>query len=100
MKYLLLAILVLLIASSILTAYYIPDSRSPVPVIRWVTDNNPARIEQIRLFNDWEKQDNRPPGLLRLDVTNADPTKKIIQSVSGVGCGCDGCDDGGAKGVF
>lgn len=53
MKYLFLGILVVLIALSIGTALSMPDARSDVPVIYWVTDANPARHEQVKLFHQW-----------------------------------------------
>ena len=37
----------------------------------------------MRLFNDWLKKHGHPPVELRLDMANADRTKKIIQGVSG-----------------
>jgi multiple sugar transport system substrate-binding protein len=63
----------------------LPDTSSPVPVIYWVTDANPARDEQVRLFHAWLAKNNLPRVELRLDTSNNDDTKKIIQGVSGVG---------------
>src|SRR5690606_22920227 len=55
------------------------------PIIYWVTDNNPARLQQVETFHKWLEKNGYPKIELRLDVSNSDTTKKIIQSVSGVG---------------
>jgi multiple sugar transport system substrate-binding protein len=59
-----------------------------------VTDNNPARAEQVRLFQDWIAKLGAPPCKLTVDVENDDDTKKIIQSVSGVGSDIMDVDNG------
>jgi multiple sugar transport system substrate-binding protein len=90
MKYLFLVILAVLVAASLGTTLSLPDARSEVPVIYWVTDPNPAREEQIRLFHEWlienghVTEDGQPICQLRLDTANRDVTKQIIQGVSGV----------------
>lgn len=84
MKYLILAILGLLVVASIGNVLSQPDLRTDKPVIYWVTDANPARREQVRLFGDWLSKNGYPQIDLRLDMANADRTKKIIQGVSGV----------------
>ncbi len=53
MKYVFLACLLALLTASGLTYLSLPNVRNEVPVIYWVTDSNPARIEQIRLFHKW-----------------------------------------------
>jgi multiple sugar transport system substrate-binding protein len=85
MKYLIVTVFFLLLVASEETWRHMPDVHSSVPVITWVTDNNPARSEQIKLFQDWIAKIGGPPCKLVLDVGNGDDTKKIIQSVSGVG---------------
>jgi len=85
MKYLIVTLFFLLLVASEETWRHQPDVQSSVPVITWVTDNNPARSEQVRLFQDWVAKIGAPPCKLVLDVGNTDDTKKIIQSVSGVG---------------
>ena len=63
----------------------LPDRRSEVPVIYWVSDPNPARVQQIDGFHRWLAKDaSRPACELRLDSANYDKSKKIIQAVSGV----------------
>src|SRR5438477_205509 len=46
----------------------------------WVSDDNPTRREQIRLFNRLHPADD-----LRLDPTNSGMEKVIVQSLAGVG---------------
>ncbi len=141
MKYLFLAIAALLIGAAFLTARMAPDAGSEVPIIYWVTDANPARQEQVKLFHQWMVEqghyiehvlndesdaaaffrrnssrsirriirevnphasnlcdwaDDRsvevsfpvtvrlPKAELKLDMANADRTKKVVQGVSGV----------------
>lgn len=90
MKYLFLAFAILLVVASAVTALMMPEQQSGRPIIYWVTDPNPARIEQIHLFEQWMVRNGhtdaqgRSAVELRLDTANNDPSKKIIQSVSGV----------------
>jgi multiple sugar transport system substrate-binding protein len=141
LKYLFACVLLALIGASILTARWMPDALSEVPAIYWVTDANPARQEQVKLFHQWlvdqghfdsrtfadakaadaffkrntAKEIRRilrevnpeakslfdwaedrqtavtwpvtirvPKAQLKLDMANADRTKKVIQGVSGV----------------
>ncbi len=64
---------------------------SDKPVIYWITDKNPARIEQVETFHRWlveqghVDENGEAVCELRLDTSNSDMTKKVIQSVSGVG---------------
>lgn len=89
MKYVFLACFVALVIASVGTYVSLPDVTSDKPVILWVTDDNPARTEQVVIFNkQWlPRQKDAPPMLLRLDTAAAtdDLTKKIVQSVAGVG---------------
>lgn len=55
------------------------------PVIYWVTDNNPARVEQVKLFEAWVKKHYDRDVDLQVDTANSDNSKKLIQGVSGVG---------------
>ncbi len=54
MKYLFAVIFALLVLASVVTQAYLPDHRSGVPLIYWVTDANPAREDQIHLFHLWQ----------------------------------------------
>lgn len=91
MKYLFAIIAVVLVAASIGLYASMPDVTAEVPVIYWVTDPNPAREEQVRLFHEWlvenghTTEDGRPLCELRLDTGNRDTRKQMIQGVSGVG---------------
>jgi len=79
----------IMLFASVATVLTQPDAQTEVPVIYWVTDPNPARIEQIALFHEWlvknghTTADGKPCVELRLD-TATDPNKKIIQGVAGV----------------
>lgn len=53
MKHLFAIIAALLVAASAVLAMFAPAARNEVPVIYWVTDPNPARIEQSAGFSDW-----------------------------------------------
>jgi multiple sugar transport system substrate-binding protein len=89
------AALVLASAATVLTG---PEMPSDVPVITWVTDNNPARGEQIELFHKWllkhghTTPDGRPCVELRLDTASRDGDKQVIQGVSGVAADIMDCD--------
>jgi multiple sugar transport system substrate-binding protein len=85
MKYIIATVFFLLLVASEETWRHMPDAHSSVPVITWVTDKNSARSEQVTLFQDWIAKIGAPPCKLVLDMGNNDDTKKIIQSVSGVG---------------
>ncbi|MBL4700743.1 MAG: carbohydrate ABC transporter substrate-binding protein [Phycisphaeraceae bacterium] len=98
MKYLFMCIFALLGLASIATWKMLPASKYDVPVVYWVTDPNPARIEQIAIFQRWLKKDpSRPAMHILLDAANSRTEKKIIQGVSGVGG--DTMDIGGGGGM-
>jgi len=90
MKLLLPAVFAVLAVASVATWLTMPGAASDVPVILWVTDKNPARDRQVDIFHDWlveqgyTTEDGTKAVELRLDMGNAEQTKKIIHSVSGV----------------
>jgi len=72
-------------------AWMIRPGLSPegeIPLV-WVSDPNPARPEQISLFNELH-----PDHDLRLDPTNTSMEKVIVQSLAGVGPDLFCCYDG------
>lgn len=85
MKYLLLSIFVLLCLASAVDHFFRPRSQTEVPILYWVTDINSARVEQVELFHRWLEAKGYPQFELRLDSTNSDASKKLIQGISGVG---------------
>ena len=91
MKYVFAVVAAVLIASSFAIYASFPTVATDVPTIYWVTDQNPARVEQVRGFHQWLKDnghttpDGEPAVHLLLDQGNRDPRKQIIQGVSGVG---------------
>ncbi len=84
MKKLFCILLAILLAWSLSVYLLQPEHQTGKPVIYWVTDNNPARVLQIERFHEWLRENNYPDIELRLDTSNADLSKKIIQGVSGV----------------
>jgi len=75
------ALLATLIALSVVASLWKPRQavEGKIP-LTWVSDNNPARTDQINAFNA------ENPGLdLRLDYSNSGVQKIILQSSSGVG---------------
>ena len=56
-----------------------PGAAGTTPLV-WVSDDNPARREQIALFNQLNPQCD-----LRLDPTNTGMAKVIVQAIGGVG---------------
>lgn len=83
MKHLFLIALLILVTASFATYWSYPERTTELPVLYWVTDPNPARREQVQLFEDWLKKNGYPAMELKLDMANSDRTKKIIQGVSG-----------------
>jgi multiple sugar transport system substrate-binding protein len=53
MKHIFLAVASALALCSVAVHLSRPDLRSDVPVLYWVTDPNPARVEQVELFHRW-----------------------------------------------
>lgn len=85
MKYLFIIVFAGLLAASFFTWRSQPEVQTELPVIYWVTDANPARAEQVRIFHEWLKKNDYPQMELRLDSANRNPQKMVIQGVSGVG---------------
>lgn len=98
MKYLFIGILALLLAASAFTRWLNPALHSTLPLLYWVTDQNPAREVQVSTFQEWLKKNHYPPYELRLDMVNIDTEKVVIQGVSGV-CG-DIVDHTGGTNMF
>lgn len=100
MKYLFLIAALLLGAACMGTYLSFPDVQSDVPVIDWLTDRNAARDKQVAGFEQWlidnghVTSQGKPAVQLRLDISNNDGAKKIIQAVSGIGS--DIMDTGGS----
>lgn len=81
MKHVLAVVLVVLVVMSILAALLEPpDEAKGRTALTWVSDNNPARVEQIENFNRLF-----PDCFLRLDPNNTGVQKIIVQACSGIG---------------
>lgn len=85
MKRAFLIILLLLSGSSLALYLTQPDRGSPVPVIYWITQDDPVKRETIVRFEQWLKDNNLPLCEVRIDNVNQDATKKLAQGLSGVG---------------
>jgi len=53
--------------------------------LTWVSDDNPARVEQIDLFRQFAASLGRPDVTARLDPGNNEVAKIVVQTVGGVG---------------
>jgi len=66
--------------------YFTESNREgDVPIITWITQNDENKREIVDTFHQWLKDENLPLVELRIDNTNQDATKKLVQGVSGVG---------------
>ncbi|GIW77822.1 MAG: hypothetical protein KatS3mg104_2885 [Phycisphaerae bacterium] len=77
MKYLFLLILAGLVVLSVLTWRSLPESLSPVPVLYWVTDANPAREDQIHLFHLWQVKNGYTTSI---QLESAEETERFLQN--------------------
>jgi len=85
MKYVLLSVFAVLVLATIADQLTRRPAATDRPVLYWVTDINPARVAEMELFEKWLTDNNYPEFEIRLDSSNADVSKKLIQGVSGVG---------------
>lgn len=78
--------IILFTALSFIAQWRKPQS-SPAgkTMLTWVTDDNPARREQMALFREFCVAKGRPDIDIKLDPTNAGMDKVVVQSVGGVG---------------
>jgi len=68
----------------------LPEHRSSVPVLTWVTQDDPVKRETAALFPIWLAEQKLPPAKVIIDNANIEgnptgPSKELIQGVSGVG---------------
>ncbi|MDX1683164.1 MAG: hypothetical protein R3336_08590, partial [Phycisphaeraceae bacterium] len=76
MKYLFAVIALLLVVASVIVAWSMPSAQTEIPVIYWVTDPNPARVEQAGGFDKWlienghVTEDGKPVVQLRIETGN------------------------------
>jgi len=74
----------LLVASAALY-WTMPGRRTDVPVLYWITQDDENKRAIVTGFHEWLAQEGLPDVDLRIDNTNQDPTKKLVQGLSGVG---------------
>lgn len=77
--------LLALSAASAALYWTLPEQRAGHPVLYWVTQDDAVKRETIELFTQWRAARGLPPVEVRIDSANLDPTKKLVQGVSGVG---------------
>lgn len=63
----------------------VPGRRTDMPVLTWMTPNEVNTREMVAAFAVWRKEQGLPPVDLRIDATNNDETKKLVQGLAGVG---------------
>lgn len=63
----------------------LPAERNDRPIIYWITQDDENKREIVSVFHDWLRAEGLPDIDLRIDNSNQDPTKKLVQGVSGVG---------------
>jgi multiple sugar transport system substrate-binding protein len=80
----LLSLAVLALASAALY-WTVPGRRTDVPVIYWITQDDENKRAIVTTYHEWLAQQGLPEVDLRIDNTNQDPTKKLVQGLSGVG---------------
>jgi ABC-type glycerol-3-phosphate transport system substrate-binding protein len=85
MKYVLLSVFALLVLATIADQLVRRPEVADRPVLYWVTDVNAARVAEMKLFQSWMEENDYPSFEIRLDSSNSDVSKKLIQGVSGVG---------------
>ena len=76
--------LMLLVASGV-TWWIQPSRQSDVPILYWTTSPYGIREQQVEGFQEWLAANGYPPVDIRLDNSNNDISKKLIQGISGVG---------------
>lgn len=74
-----------MILASFITWWIQPSQQSDVPILYWTTSPYGIREEQVEGFQEWLKANDYPPVEIRLDNSNNDLSKKLIQGISGVG---------------
>jgi len=86
MKFIFLGSFLLLSLSAVVTWRLSPEGEHALPVLYWVTDDNPARVEQVATFRRWLAVHHPDQQFeLNVDAANVDGTKRIIECVSGDG---------------
>ena len=85
MKRIFLIALCVLTAATAALYWTLPGRQSTVPVLYWITQVDPVKVETIALFKAWRHDRGLPPVEVRIDNVNQDPTKKLAQGLAGVG---------------
>ncbi|MBD3392407.1 MAG: extracellular solute-binding protein [Chitinivibrionales bacterium] len=85
-KWVFLSVFVIAVLMSGVANMTLPrDDKLGVPTLVWVTDDNPARQEQMQLFRQWHREHYGEEVDIRIDPSNYDRGKIVVQSLSGAG---------------
>ncbi len=76
--------LVLSLCSALLY-WTLPGRQTELPILYWITQDDKYKQEIVSVFREWLRDEGLPDVDLRIDNTNTDETKKLVQGVSGVG---------------
>lgn len=63
----------------------VPGRRTDMPVLTWMTPDEVNTRAMVKAFAVWRKEQGLPPVDLRIDATNNEATKKLVQGLAGVG---------------
>lgn len=77
--------LALLSLASALLYWTVPGKRTDIPVLYWITQDDENKRATVAAFHQWLADEHLPPVELRIDNTNGEATKKLVQGLSGVG---------------
>lgn len=84
-KYILFSVFLVLVVATVADHFSRRDAGTDRPVLYWVTDTSESREAEVELFYQWLEEKGYPQFEIRLDSTNKDVSKKLIQGISGVG---------------
>lgn len=84
MKYIFTFSFIALALGSASLFFTLPEHQVGKPILYWATHGDQVKTATIERFYRWREEKGLPPVEVRIDVANADTTKKLIQGVSGV----------------
>lgn len=79
------SLLFVLLGASWFTHWIQPERQSEVPILYWTTSPHGTRELELEGFYAWLEKHDYPKVEVRLDYSNNDLSKKMIQGLSGVG---------------
>ncbi len=87
MRYILVGSLIIMILATLFTKVVLKKERGDLPVLTWITGNDPYKRETLRLFKEWQEETDAPKFDIEIEVATFDPrgTQKLIRAIAGVG---------------